>query len=59
MFLFYFYFGVFMQELNMVEVEQVGGSQLVQTSGFLYYLLSGGKIKYFDTESGQSYVVQF
>ena len=32
-----------MQELNVVEVAEVAGGR-IQVTGFMYYLMSGGKI---------------
>lgn len=56
LFCFLTYFGVFMQVLNTVEVEEVGGAR-EQVSGFLYYLMTGKII--FKEDDGSTTVYQF
>lgn len=45
-----------MQELNIVEVAEVSGAAWVQVTGFAYYVLSGGKIIFKNTDTGETMV---
>lgn len=45
-----------MQELNMVEVNEVGGGEWVQVTGFLYYWWTGDII-WKNTDTGANVVI--
>jgi hypothetical protein len=45
-----------MENLSIVEVATVSGGAWVQVTGFTYYVLSGGKIIFKNTETGETYV---
>lgn len=48
-----------MQELNMNEVSVVSGAAWKQVSGYVYYVLSGGKIIMQNDETGEKVVLDY
>ncbi len=48
-----------MQELNMNEVSAVSGAEWKQVSGFVHYVLSGGKIIFKNDETGETMVLDY